>query len=311
MIPALIGAALLVIGFSTFGLLYGKNPSEPSTAEETTAMTDSREEQTYSLDENILSRLEQMRLGFPSMDENGYWLTDPNGEPIYVNTQTETADQIEGDLLGLVKHFSEKGYSDIAIVQIQRFYFTAYGQLWEREWTEKIEKLARCIPSDGADHEPFKESVEEVFGIFSDDWSSVFEEIAPASAPLAQFAIVKPYYIPELTDVQKKLCICSEWFGSAEEAVFGNEKAWLHLLIAELSERGYGEKEIVVGELFFLGSLLDTEYDADWLEQLCLCIPLGSEATYKSLKANAEEQFGINIDANLALLDYLNGVTAY
>ena len=313
MIPALIGVAVLVTVFSAIGFLHGKGQSEPLQFEETTAPNDNgnQEDVSYSLDNSIRSRLEQMRLGFPVTDENGYWMTDPSGDLLYENAQVQTADRIEKDLLLLVKHFSEQGYTDIAIGQIQRFYYTAFPQLRELEQTALAEKLTACFPPEGVVQGNFKETVELIFGIYADDWSAVFEGIDPASVPSTPFAAVKPCRIPTLEPEQEKRCICSEWFRNTEVEDIGQEKAWLHLLIAEMSERGYGEKEIVVGELFFLGSLLDTEYCADWLEQLYRCLPLGNEASYASLKANAKEQFGVDIDVNVALIDYLNGVTVY
>ena len=88
-------------------------------------------------------------------------------------------------------------------------------------------------------------------------------------------------------------------------------KGWLHKIINEMSDFGYGEKELVIAQLLYSGSLAETEYRFDLVETIRTCIPLDKEPTIDELKASVQENFDVNIEDNVALMDYLEGVTAY
>ena len=90
-----------------------------------------------------------------------------------------------------------------------------------------------------------------------------------------------------------------------------NLEGWLHKIVNEMCDFGYGEKDLVIAQLLYSGSLAETEYRHDLIEAIRMCIPSEKEPTIEELKVSVQEIFDVNIEDNVALMDYLEGVTAY
>jgi hypothetical protein len=123
------------------------------------------------------------------------------------------------------------------------------------------------------------------------------------------FAYVKPWGNPSLISEREKLCIFNDFYSGNESE--RNLEGWLHKILNEMCDYDYGEKEIVVAQLLYVGSLAETEYRYDLLEAIRACFPVDKEPTVDELKSSVQINFDVNIEDNVALIDYMEGETAY
>ena len=94
---------------------------------------------------------------------------DENGEEDLVNAI------LDGEIL-LINHFVRQGYSEKALSQIQRFYFSFYDKLKIEDFDLLAEKFGQCIGSTGTGMNGFADRVSAVFEWTSEqDYSYVFE----------------------------------------------------------------------------------------------------------------------------------------
>ena len=272
--------------------------------------TELSEERSALLDSGILAEIERLKMGVPKEDENGSYLTDEHGILIYESSYVVDYPDMETNLAVIINHFADKGYSDKAIVQIQRYYFHFARTFTEYDTEELFEKIALCFPIEGTNSEALTLKAEEVFGQIRDDgFRFVFEEPDSIAEIQVVFCDVKAWGNTVLTDERESLCIYDVIYSENESE--RNLEGWLHKIINEMSDFGYGEKELVIAQLLYSGSLAETEYRFDLVETIRTCIPLDKEPTINELKVSVQENFDVNIEDNVALVDYLEGVTAY
>lgn len=272
--------------------------------------TELSEERSALLDSGILAEIERLKTGVPKEDENGSYLTDEHGILIYESSYVVDYPDMETNLAVIINHFADKGYSDKAIVQIQRYYFHFAKSFAKFSTEELFEKIALCIPAEGTNSEALTLKAKEVFGQIRDDgFRFVFEEPVQIADINVSFCDVKPWGNTSLISEREKLCIFNDFYSGNESE--RNLEGWLHKIINEMCDYDYGEKEIVVAQLLYVGSLAETEYRYDLLEAIRACIPVDKEPTVDELKSSVQINFDVNIEDNVALIDYLNGETAY
>ncbi len=293
----------------------GETSSTPSESEITViepfeSNTILSEERKALLDTSIIADIERLKTGVPKEDENGYYLTDENGIIIYEANYVVDYTDMEKNLAVIINHFADMGYSDEAILQIQRYYYHFAKNFEEYETKELFEKIALCFPKEGTNPDDLTVSAEEVFGQNRDDgFHFVFEPLEPIADITVVCCDVKAWGNTELSDENEKLCIYEAWLSDAETN--GTLEGWLHKIVNEMRDFGYGEKEIVVGQLLYAGSLCETEYRYDLMECIRACIHSDREITIEELAVNVQNTFDVSIEDNVALMDYLEGVTAY
>ena len=272
--------------------------------------TELSEERAALLDTGILAEIERLKTGVPKEDAEGNYLTDEHGILIYESSYVVDYPDMETNLAVIINHFADKGYTEEAIIQIQRYYFHFARTFTEYDTEELFEKMALCFPAEGTTPEDLTLKAEEVFGQIRDDgFRFVFEEPDSIADIHVVFCDVKAWGNTSLTEERETLCIY-ELINSDNDSE-RNLEGWLHKIINEMSDFGYGEKEIVIAQLLYSGSLAETEYRFDLVEAIRTCIHSNVEPTIEELKASVQENFDVNIEDNVALLDYLEGVTAY
>ena len=262
------------------------------------------------LDPTVIAEIDCMRVGTPMADEDDNYLTDENGVLLYEGGNPQLCDALMHNLAVIVNHFCDRGYSVESITQIQRFYYHYAQNLTVFMAAELLNNMERCFPIDGVTSESLSTKAEEVFGMHrSDEYRLVFENDTPPMMLRVTFCEVKPHKEYVLTEEQAALCIYDAWTGSTEDE--RNLHTWLHSLIYHLSAHGYGEKEIVVAQLLYAGSLAECEYRHDWLDALRQCISREREMSADELRRAVQLTFDVDIANNVALMDYLEGATAY
>jgi hypothetical protein len=58
-----------------------------------------------------------------------------------------------------------------------------------------------------------------------------------------------------------------------------------------------------VAQMLYAGSIADAEYLSDWSEALLRCFEIEA-FTYDNFKLAVEQEFGVSIDHNQALIEY-------
>lgn len=326
-IVIIIGLLVGVIGGVIFAMRDdGTEPEDttPSTNETITAPSESEitvidpiegnstlsEERMALLDTSILADIERLKTGVPKEDENGYYLTGENGIIIYEANYVVDYTDMEKNLAVIINHFADMGYSDEAVVQIQRYYYHFAKTFEEYKTDELFEKIALCFPKEGTNPEDLTVKAEEVFGQNRDDgFHFVFEPLEPIADITVVFCNVKAWGNTELSDENEKLCIYDACLSDAETE--GTLEGWLHKIVNEMRDFGYGEKEIITAQLLYAGSLCEIEYRYDLMECIRECIPSDKEISIEELAVNVQNTFDVNIEDNVALIDYLEGVTSY
>ena len=262
------------------------------------------------LDPTIIAEIDCMRVGTPMADEDDNYLTDENGVLLNEGGNPQLCDALMHNLTVIVNHFCDRGCSVESITQIQRFYYHYAQNLTVFTADELLNNMELCFPTMGATVESLSTKAEEVFGMHrSDEYRLVFENDTPPLMLRVTFCEVKPHKEYVFTEEQAALCIYDEWTdGTGDER---NLHAWLHSLIYHLSAHGYGEKEIVVAQLLYADSLAECEYRQDWLDALRQCFSREREMSADELRRAVQLTFDIDIANNVALMDYLEGATAY
>ncbi len=258
------------------------------------------DERRILLEDGILSLAYRMSLGVAQTDENGLYLTDDNMNLIYPEPNDDYYNKVENDLFVLINHFADKGYCEDAIRQVQRFHFN-FGLSYDVNDADYLEMLSACVPEYGIT-EDFPNLVNKVFGINADNIFDIVKNDTMGAMPLfVLFSEVKPRTVT-LDGTAAKLCIARE---------LDDTTGWLEAIVAYLTEKGVGEKEIVEAQLLYVGSLAQSEYHADWQEKLVSCFAESEESEKDRLERTAMEQFGVSIEGNCLLLDYLDGKTVF
>jgi hypothetical protein len=272
--------------------------------------TELSEERAALLDIGILEEIERLKTGVPKEDGNGNYLTDENGKLIYESSFVVDYPDMETNLAVIINHFADKGYSDEAIIQIQRYYFH-FARSFARFSTEELfEKIALCFPAEGTTPEALTLKAEEVFGQIRDDgFRFVFEAPDRIADVQVVFCDVVAWGNITLIEERKVMCIYDTIYSGNE--CERNLEGWLHKIINEMCDLGYGEKELVIAQLLYSGSLAETEYRYDLVKAIRTCIPSEKETTIEELNTSVQEIFGVIIEDNIALIDYLEGATAY
>lgn len=80
------------------------------------------------LDESIVSYLERMDQGVPSIDENGNYYLYEDGDVVYDYSGEKKLEAVLDNVILLINHFVKENYSMEAIHQIQRFYNKPFSQ---------------------------------------------------------------------------------------------------------------------------------------------------------------------------------------
>ncbi len=262
------------------------------------------------LETNILDEIVLYKKGSPKCDEFGNVLTDEHGVVIYESNALVDYDEVETNLAIIINYFADKNYSSEAIHQLQRYYFN-YARAFAKYNTENVlERLELCFPSNGTTPNELTKKAEEVFGqIREDGFQFVFETPVPVKEQEIAFFAVKAWGNTTLTIERERFCIFELWYSGNEYE--RNLEGWLHKIINEMSDFGYGEKEIIIAQLLFSGSLIDTEYRCDLMEAIYQCIPVEIEHSFEELKLMVQNKFDVDIEENIALMDYLEGKTSY
>lgn len=272
--------------------------------------TELSEERSALLDSGIIAEIERLKMGVPKEDDKGNYLTDEHGILIYESSYVVDYPDMETNLSVIINHFADKRYTEEAIIQIQRYYFHFARTFTEYDTEELFEKISLCFPAEGTTPEDLTLKAEEVFGQIRDDgFRFVFEEPDKIAEVCAVFCDVKAWGNTELSEDREKLCIFNELYSENESE--RNLEGWLHKIVNEMADFGYGEKELVIAQLLYAGSLAETDYRYDLIEAMCSCISCEQEQTPEELLLAVRNVFDVNIEDNVALMDYLDGVTVY
>lgn len=266
------------------------------------------DERKAYLNQGILSEIERTMAGVPVADESGSILTDENGAFIYESTTAFDFTNIEHNLAIIINHFADKGYSFEAIQQIQRMYFHYSSNYSKYEIDELLEKLEACFPSNGTTAEELTETAKEVFGHAREDgFSFVFEDTVVAEFSF-YFCDVKPYFNEELSEEDEMICIFDIWHSEENAEYERNLELWCHKIVKDLQKKNIDDETIIAAQILYAASLADTEYRATLIDDLVLCF--ADDAMYNITVFNDKvyQVFGINIEDNVPLMEYLNEV---
>ena len=281
--------------------------NEPVIVPAFTGKTDLSEERAYLLEVGLLTQMERTEKGNPKTDESGSYLTDESGAIIYESNCSFDYSNVPKNLHVLINYFADKEYSETAIRQIQRFYFYFCESLGKLELFDMLNKIEKCFSTDGTSPELLTQKTKEVFGMENDSgFPYVFKDSKPADEIEICVNDVKPY-----GEIKKCDGVCV--FNALNSGVEydRNLQSWLHKITNELTNQGYGEKELVIAQLLFYGSLREVEYRANIVEDIMKCIPSDYEITIDELDAKVREVFSVSILENLSLTDYMKGLSAY
>ena len=260
------------------------------------------------LNQGILSEIERTMAGVPVADEYGSILTDEKGSFIYEATTAFDFTNIENNLAIIINHFADKGYSFDAIQQIQRMYFHYSSNYSKYEIDDLLEKLEACFPSNGTTPEALTDTAKEVFGhVREDGFPFVFEDAVVAEFSF-YFCDVKPYFNEELSEEDEMICIFDIWHSEENAEYERNLELWCHKIVKDLQKKNMDDEAIIAAQILYAASLADTEYRATLIDDLVLCF--ADDAMYDITVFNdkAYEIFGINIEDNVPLMEYLNEV---
>lgn len=334
MIPALIiplVVALIVGLFFIFRADEQKDPTTPDTTDTQqpdqsgdntdefvpievipafSGNTELSDEREAYLNQGILSEIERTMAGVPVADEYGSILTDEKGSFIYEATTAFDFTNIENNLAIIINHFADKGYTFDAIQQIQRMYFHYSSNYSKYEIDDLLEKLEACFPSNGTTPEALTDTAKEVFGhVREDGFPFVFEDAVVAEFSF-YFCDVKPYFNEELSEEDEMICIFDIWH-SEENAVYErNLELWCHKIVKDLQKKNMDDEAIIAAQILYAASLADTEYRATLIDDLVRCFADNALNDIILLNDRAYEIFGVNIEDNVPLMEYLNEVIA-
>jgi hypothetical protein len=334
MIPALIiplVVALIVGLFFIFRADEQKDPTPPDTTdtqqpnqsgEDTdeiisievipafTGNAELSDERKAYINQGILSEIERTMAGVPVADENGSIVTDEAGSFIFEATTAFDFTNIENNLAIMINHFADKGYSFDSIQQIQRLYFHYSSNYSKYEIDELLDKLEACFPSNGTTPEALTEKAKEVFGhVREDGFPFVFEDTVVAEFSF-YFCDVKPYFNEELTEEDEMICIFDIWHSEENAEYERNLELWCHKIVKELQKKNMDEETIIAAQILYAASLADTEYRATLIDDLVRCFADNALNDIILLNDRAYEIFGVNIEDNVPLMEYLNEVIA-
>ncbi|MBQ7293237.1 MAG: hypothetical protein IJW79_05800 [Clostridia bacterium] len=316
--------ALVLVAASVIGavFVFGRNtdtlPTETTAIQATTngglhfdhvtgdAVIDFDDGNEKYLDTSLVAYLERMEKGIPSVDENGNYYCDENGEIMYDTSKEKDLEPVLDNLILLINHFAKEQYSVDALWQIQRFYVQYYDRFGGASFAELAEKLSVCFPIGGADAETLSDTVQRVFGFSrGDGFAFVFSpfEVAKISVP---FCDVLPKEV-ELSEELELFCIYDNWKNEDDDGYERNLEGWLHNVIAVASEAELSIEETVAAQILYAGSLADAEYRADWSEALIRCMKTENK-TYDNFKIAVETEFGVSIDGNVPLQEYFEAI---
>jgi len=289
----------------------GDEPDEIIPIEVIPAFTGNAElsdERKAYVNHGILSEIERTMAGVPVADENGSILTDEAGSFIFEATTAFDFTNIENNLAIMINHFADKGYSFDSIQQIQRMYFHYSSNYSKYEIDELLDKLEACFPSNGTTPEALTEKAKEVFGhVREDGFPFVFEDTVVAEFSF-YFCDVKPYFNEELSEEDEMICIFDIWHSEENAEYERNLELWCHKIVKELQKKNMDDETIIAAQILYAASLADTEYRATLIDDLVLCF--ADDAMYDITVFNdkAYEIFGINIEDNVPLMEYLKEV---
>lgn len=275
-----------------------------------TGNTELTDERKAYLNQGILSEIERTMAGVPVADESGSILTDENGAFIYEATTAFDFTNVEHNLAIIINHFADKGYTFEAIQQIQRMYFHYSSNYSKYEIDELLGKLEACFPYNGTTPEALTEKAKEVFGhVREDGFPFVFEDAVVAEFSF-YFCDVKPYFNEELSEEDEMICIFDIWHSEENAEYERNLELWCHKIVKELQKKNMNEEAIIAAQILYAASLADTEYRATLIADLAHCF--ADEAMYDITVFNDRvyEIFGVNIEDNVPLMEYLNEVIA-
>lgn len=268
------------------------------------------DERKAYLNRGILSEIERTMAGVPVADENGSILTDENGAFIYESTTAFDFTNIEHNLAIIINHFADKGYSFEAIQQVQRMYFHYSSNYSKYEIDELLKKLEACFPSNGTTAEALTEKAKEVFDhVREDGFSFVFEDTVVAEFSF-YFCDVKPYFNEELSEEDEMICIFDIWHSEENAEYERNLELWCHKIVKDLQKKNIDDETIIVAQIFYAASLADTEYRATLIDDLVLCFADNAMYNITVFNDKVYQVFGINIEDNVPLMEYLNEVIA-
>lgn len=268
------------------------------------------DERKAYLNRGILSEIERTMAGVPVADENGSILTDENGAFIYESTTAFDFTNIEHNLAIIINHFADKGYSFEAIQQVQRMYFHYSSNYSKYEIDELLKKLEACFPSNGTTAEALTEKAKEVFDhVREDGFSFVFEDTVVAEFSF-YFCDVKPYFNEELSEEDEMICIFDIWHSEENAEYERNLELWCHKIVKDLQKKNIDDETIIVAQILYAASLADTEYRATLIDDLVLCFADNAMYNITVFNDKVYQVFGINIEDNVPLMEYLNEVIA-
>lgn len=270
--------------------------------------TELSDERKAYINQGILSEIERTMSGVPIADENGSILTDENGLYIYEATTAFDFTNIENNLAIMINHFADKGYSYESIQQIQRMYFHYSSNYSKYEIDDLLEKLEECFPSDGTTPEALTVKAKEVFGhVREDGFPFVFEDTVVAEISFL-FCDVKPYFNEELSEYDETICIFDIWHSEENAEYERNLELWCHKIVKDLQKKNIEEDAIIAAQILYAASLADTEYRTTLIEDLVLCFADDAMYNITLFTDNAYEIFGINVEDNYPLMEYLKEV---
>lgn len=267
------------------------------------------EERSMLMDTAILTEIERMNTGTPQADEYGNYLTDQYGYIIFESNCDVDYTEMENNLCVIINYFADRGYSNEAIRQIQRYYYHYARSFAKYETSNILEKIALCFPANGTTPHDLTEKAEEIFGqIREDGFPFVFESPVAVADIKIVFCNVKAWSNLELSAEKEHLCLYDVLYSGNENE--RNLEGWLHKIINEMSAMGHGEKELIIAQLLYAGSLAESEYRHDLVNEISSSVTT-EPFSVESLKTSIHASFNVNIEDNLALMNYLEGVTAY
>ena len=106
------------------------------------------------------------------------------------------------------------------------------------------------------------------------------------------------------------ICIFDIWHSEENAEYERNLELWCHKIVKELQKKNMDEETIIAAQILYAASLADTEYRATLIDGLVRCFADNALNDIILLNDRAYEIFGVNIEDNVPLMEYLNEVIA-
>ena len=269
-------------------------------------------ERVVLLEANLVKTIENTNSKLPKFKENGSAYTDENGELVCYDLDVRDYTGMKENLIIIANSFADDGYPIDPIWYAQRLYFECYEKFSSYSTEKLLSKLKKVFLISGNTLDAvYQRAIEEFDIIREDKCQFVFEEpLAPVdlTPKLFNVEINLPF---EWHEDYENFCIYDKWVsrvGESEQTV--NLKGNLHIIICKMQEIGASEYDTRLAQVIYASYLANIKYRTDWLDELIKIFEDGTP-DYVYLCERMNEVFGNDMNSNMAIANYYDGISPY